>query len=159
MLPTGEASTLYLTPAEQAYVNKLKMDLASLTEFETSVRSALDDLLTETGAMSKFGGISLAGPDHGTGFNEAYAIGLTFAFAASDISDFLRMLHRQMEALALTIKMIGDKTAEADDEQRQKLSKLLYGDKPGSRPWNAEAPPPQAPAPAVTPAGSTAQDG
>lgn len=153
---------MYLSPEDQAYVTKLKMDLASLTEFELSVRTALQELVAETGAMSKFGGIGVAGPDHGTGFNEAYAIGLTTAFAVTDISDFLRMLHRQMEALALTIKMIGDKTAGADDEQRQQLSKLLYGDKPGREPWNAEAVQPQAPAvppAAVTPAGSTAQDG
>ncbi|MGW0657513.1 hypothetical protein [Streptodolium elevatio] len=151
---------MYLSPEDRAYVGKLKMDLASLTEFERSVRSALDELLVETGPMAKFGGLGVAGADHGTGFNEAYAIGIVTAFAVGDVSDFLRMLHRQMEALALTIKMISDETAETDEERRAQLSKLLYGDKPGREPWNAD-PAPQGAAvpPAAVPPTNAATPG
>lgn len=129
---------MYLTPEDQAYLTKLKMDLESLGEFEKDVRAALEELLADTKKMTEYGGIGVKWADYGTGFNEAYAIGLRAGFAAEDIRSLLKMLHQQMEAMAISIKMAGDETFAADEEQRKTLSKLLYGTENGGKPYNVD---------------------
>lgn len=131
---------MYLTPGDQAYLTKLKMDLESLTEFEKDVRAALEELLADTKKMTEYGGIGVKWADYGTGFNEAYVIGLRAGFAAEDIRSLLKMLHQQMEAMALSIKMAGDQTFAADEQQRKTLSKLLYGTENGGKPYNVDPP-------------------
>ncbi|MCF2531369.1 hypothetical protein [Yinghuangia soli] len=109
-------------------LERMMVDLDSLKEFEASILSVLDDLTSgSVSAVNPVDGVVKA-DDYGTGFNEAYFIAWGTIGVVEHVKRLATMLHQQIEAMAMTIQMAGDKTVAADDGAKQKLSKLLYGD-------------------------------
>ncbi|UGQ14249.1 hypothetical protein LO772_12020 [Yinghuangia sp. ASG 101] len=130
-------------PMSTAAVEQLKMDLASMREFETTVLGVLEDLTAGDVVIDDPVAGRLKWDYYGTGFEEAYHIALSSSFMVEEVRRFARMLSAHIEAMALTIRMAGDKTLLADESARHRLALLIYGE-PGKDPrYNVEpAPPP-----------------
>lgn len=122
-------------PGDQSPEGTMRMDLESLRAFEKSIR----EVLTEFEQYSVRDPVTgyLKASHYGTGFNEAYAVALASGFAVEDVKRFADMLHRQIEAMALTVRMAADSTLRTDRKASAELKRLLQG-KPGSRPYTIE---------------------
>ncbi|UGQ14241.1 hypothetical protein LO772_11980 [Yinghuangia sp. ASG 101] len=80
----------------------------------------------------------------GTGFVEADDTASRVLAVVEEVRNFARMLHKQIEALALTIRMATDSTAATEEENKRKLLLLIQA-APGEQPaFNVPA---QTPAP------------
>lgn len=138
-------------PMSAATVEQMKMDLASMREFETTILEVLDDLTGGDIAIDDPVAGRLKWDYYGTGFEEAYHIALSSSFMVEEVRKFARMLRAHIEAMALTIRMAGDKTLLADESARSKLALLIYGE-PGKDPrYTVEPGPPAPTAPPTVP--------
>lgn len=122
-------------PGDQSPEGTMRMDLESLRAFEKSIREVLKDFADYNVRDPVAGYLK---PSHyGTGFNEAYAVALASGFTVMDIKRFADMLHKQIEAMELTVRMAADSTLRADRKASVELARLIQG-KPGERPYTIE---------------------
>jgi hypothetical protein len=116
-----------LLPEDKAALDQMQVDLESLRTFEREVLDILADL-GEGNAPTKQ---ALAGEvqdgDFGRDFEEAQFIAQATGATITRIADLADVLHRQVEAMALTVRMAGDSTAAADEANRRRMAKLLRG--------------------------------
>lgn len=121
---------------------QMTADLESLRSFEREVLAILDRLNVEHLPTVDAVPPQLVPAIFGTGFAEADYTSKTALAVAEEIRSFARMLHKQIEAMALTIRFATDATAAADEENKRKLVLLLQG-APGEQPaFNVPAPAP-----------------
>ncbi|MCF2528671.1 hypothetical protein [Yinghuangia soli] len=101
----------------------MEMSRPSLEAFEMKVRQVRDML--ESSANNTQLGNLLTNTSFGQGFSEAAAVGNALQAVRTNITTLHEMIVQQLEIMALTIKMAGDKTEESDEANRQKLGQLL----------------------------------
>ncbi|MDI2128186.1 hypothetical protein [Yinghuangia seranimata] len=130
-----------LLPEDQAAVRQMKVDLESLKQFETDILKVLDEL-TDSKATDPVQGL-VQFTNYGTGFNEATAVGWGTYGVVENLKRLSTVLHKQIEAMALSIQIAQATTAEAEETNKIKLSQI-FGDL-GMRPKSpaADAPKPQ----------------
>ncbi|WP_436788550.1 hypothetical protein [Yinghuangia sp. YIM S10712] len=102
-------------------------DLESLKSFEREVLAILDRLNIEHLPTVDAVPAELAPAIFGAGFTEADYASKTALAVAEEIRSFARMLHKQIEALALTIRIAADTTAVTEGENKRKLLTLILG--------------------------------
>ncbi len=121
---------------------QMTADLESLKSFQREVLAILDRLNVEHLPTVDAVPAQLVPAIFGAGFPEADYTSKTALAVAEEIRDFARMLHRQIEAMALTIRMATDATAATEEENKRKLVLLLQGAPGDKPPFNVTAPAP-----------------
>lgn len=101
----------------------MEMSRPSLQAFEAKV-GQVRALLESSSHDTKANGVVQAA-GFGVGFDEAASVARAMETVHSNIVVLHDMIVQRLEIMALTIKMAGDKTEEADEANRAKLTQLL----------------------------------
>lgn len=104
---------------------KYAMDITHLTTFENDIKKVIDALKQGPMGSDKPAGEPLKAGTLGTGFDEVTRVETSMARIGTELERLARVLHSQIAAMQLTVKMASDKTQETDEANRAALSRLL----------------------------------
>lgn len=104
---------------------KFAMDIDHLTAFENDIKDVIDTLKTGGLGNGKPAGEPLTAGSLGTGFAEAARVEAALGRMTTELERLVRVLHGQIEAMQLTVKMASAKTQETDEANRAAMSRIL----------------------------------
>ncbi|GAA4945149.1 hypothetical protein GCM10023205_00990 [Yinghuangia aomiensis] len=101
------------------------MDIEHMTTFENEIKKVIDALKQGPMGAEKPTGEPLKAGTLGTGFDEVTRVESSLGRVHAELDRLARVVHGQIEAMRLTVKMATDKTQEADEANRAQLSRIL----------------------------------
>lgn len=117
----------------------IKLSVDHLTEFESTVNKVIEDL--RAGFISdKPAGEPLQPGAYGKGFQEAALVDTTLATVVGHLERLSKVLHAQIEAMKLTVRMASDKTQEADETNKAEMARIFQEIRAGAAPRTATQP-------------------
>ncbi|MDI2132471.1 hypothetical protein [Yinghuangia seranimata] len=127
-LPTGEAKAHMLPPEDQAAMRaeRMRVQLEGLETFAKTINGILDDLTKDSHApVDKSAVQDVHAEAYGRNFLEAQIVQGATDRVSERVKELATKLQLQIEAMHLTIKMSVNKAAEADQDNRDALGKIL----------------------------------
>ncbi|WTW97409.1 hypothetical protein OG216_30485 [Streptomycetaceae bacterium NBC_01309] len=103
---------------------QMQVSLEQLDAFEKRVRGVLNQLMLGP-VGGKPAGEPLAPGGYGTGFAESDFVQNTMSRVVVQLEGLAGQLRAQIEVMALSLKMAGSKTAEADGSNRAEMARAL----------------------------------
>lgn len=101
------------------------MDIEHMTTFENEIKKVIDALRQGPMGAEKPAGEPLKAGVLGTGFDEVTRVEGSLGRVHAELDRLARVVHGQIEAMRLTVKMATDKTQEADEANRAEMSRLI----------------------------------